>query len=162
MRPAQSKKTDVVFSLLIFSTFAISVLVTLMLGASFYQRVNAMTRDGYNERTSLSYIWSKVKNSDNIDMISVNNFNGIPALFLYEVYGDTTYVTRIYSYDGWIHELFSDIDLDMIPENGTPIIKAGVLEFEQFDGGLIRVSTDIGSMIIQPRSNTGYLRGVSP
>jgi len=161
MKPIHSRKTDVLFSLLVFSTFAISVLVTLMLGASFYQRMVDMTRDGYDERTCLSYIWAKVKNSDNIDMISVDDFNGIPALLLYEEYYETKYVTRIYPYDGWVYELFSDADLEMIPENGTPIIKTGSLMFEQLDGGLIRVSAGSGSVLIQPRSNTGYVRGSS-
>jgi hypothetical protein len=161
VKPAQSKKADVVFSLLIFSTFAIAVLITLMLGASFYQRVNDMTRDGYDERTSLSYMWAKIKNSDNMDMISVGDFNGIPALLLYEIYGETTYVTRIYSYDGWVYELFSDVDLEMAPENGTPIIKTGAMFFEQLESGLIRVSAGSGSVLVQPRSNTGYVRGSS-
>jgi len=161
MKPTQSRKTDVVFSLLLFSTFAIAVLITLMLGASFYQHMADMTRDGYDERTCLSYVWAKIKNSDNIDMISVGDFNGIPALFLYEVYGETKYVTRIYPYNGWVYELFSDVSLEMIPENGTPIIKTDSMLFEQLDGGLIRVSAGSGSVLVQPRGNTGYVRGSS-
>jgi hypothetical protein len=159
VKPSLSKKSDVVFSLLVFSSFAIAVLITLMLGASFYQRMIDMTRDGYDERTCLSYIWAKIKNSDNIDMISVGDFNGIPALFLYEVYGDTKYVTRIYPYDGWVYELFSDLSLEMAPENGTPIIKTASMLFEQLDNGLIRVTAGSGSVLIHPRGNTGYVRG---
>jgi hypothetical protein len=94
-------------------------------------------------------------------MISVDDFNGIPALFLHEVYGDTRYVTRIYPYNGWVYELFSDESLEMIPENGTPIIKTDSLLFEQLDGGLIRVTAGSGSVLIQPRGNTGFVRGAS-
>jgi hypothetical protein len=155
----QQHKTDVVFSLLIFVTFAISVLITLMLGASFYQRMTGMSKDGYDERTSLSYVWTKIKNNDNIDMISVDDFNGIPSLVLYQYYGDTKYVTRIYTYDGWIYELFSDADLEMLPENGTPIIKTDSLIFEKQEEGLIKVSSGSGNVLIQPRGREGLKRG---
>jgi hypothetical protein len=83
------QKTDVVFSLLIFTTFAISVLITLMLGANFYKHMTEISTEGYDDRITLSYVWTKIKNNDNPDMISVRDFNGVSALFLYQMYGDT-------------------------------------------------------------------------
>jgi hypothetical protein len=159
MNKTVAHKTDVVFSLLIFCTLAVSVLITLMLGARFYQRMNEMTGDGYEERIGLSYVWTKIKNSDNLDMIYVGDFNGISTLILRQVYGGTTYITRIYPYDGWIYELFSEEGLEFLPENGTPLIKAGSLLFEQTENGLIKISTGSDIAFIHPRGRTGIVRG---
>ncbi|MCL2604966.1 MAG: DUF4860 domain-containing protein [Defluviitaleaceae bacterium] len=154
-----SLKTEAVFSVLLFTAFAIAVLMTLMLGASFYQRMNEMSQSGHEERTSLSYIWSKIKNNDKIDMISVGDFEEIPALLLFQVYGDTKYVTRIYVYEGWIYELFSEYGLEMLPENGTPILEAPSLSFAQTGNGMIRVTAGLGSVLIYPRSGSEFVRG---
>jgi hypothetical protein len=159
LRSTKSHKTDVVFSLLIFTTFALAVLTTLMLGANFYKSMADMSQEGYDDRTSLSYVWTKAKNSDNIDTIAVGDFNGIPALLFYQVYGDTTYVTRIYPYEGWIYELFSEVGFEFLPEDGTPIIKTDSLMFDQNEGGLIRVTAGLGSVLIHPRGQEGIVRG---
>jgi hypothetical protein len=154
-------KSDVVFSILLFTAFAIAVLMTLMLGARFYQGMNEMSHSGHEERTSLSYMWSKIKNNDKIDMISVGEFEGIPSLLLFQVYGETTYVTRIYAYDGWIYELFSEYGFDMLPEDGTRILQADNLAFEMNDRGMIKVTAGMGSVFIYPRSGAGFVRGLS-
>jgi hypothetical protein len=159
-KPAQTRRIDVVFSLLIFCAFAMAVLTTLMLGAGFYQRMNEMSQEGYDERIALSYVWTKIKNSDNIDMLYVHDFNGIPALSLYASFGDdTVYVTRIYPFNGWLYELFYEAELEMHPEDGTPIIRIGSLSFEQLEEGLIRVSTCSGSVLAYPRGVSGIVRG---
>jgi hypothetical protein len=75
------------------------------------------------------------------------------------VYGDTTYETRIYPLDGWIYELFCEAGLDMDPEDGVPIIKAGSLSFEQPERGLIRISSGPYSILIHPRGKPGIVRG---
>jgi hypothetical protein len=156
----QRRKTDTVFTLLLFSCFAIAVLITLMLGVRFYQQMIEISADGYDERTSLSYIWTKVKNNDGIDLVSLGDFGGIPALFLYEVYGDTTYETRIYPYNGWIYELFCEAGLGMDPEDGVPIIRTASLDFEQLEEGLIRISAGPYSVLVYPRGKSGIVRGV--
>jgi hypothetical protein len=156
-KPVQQRKIDTVFTLLLFSCFAMAVLITLMLGVMFYQNMIDISREGYDERTSLSYIWTKIKNNDGTGLISVGSFNGIPALYLYG--GDTTYATRIYQYNGWVYELYSDVELEMDLEDGSPIIRTDSLSFEQLDDGLIRVATESYSVLIYPRSKSGIVRG---
>jgi hypothetical protein len=158
----QQRKTNTVFTLLLFSCFAMAVLITLMLGVRFYQQMIEMASEGYDERTCLSYIWTKVKNSDGIDLISVGSFGGIPTLYFTEVYGDTTYETRIYPFNGWVYELFCESGLEMDPEDGTPIIKTASLSFDSLEGGLIRISTgedESFSVLIYPRGKSGIVRG---
>jgi hypothetical protein len=157
-KPVQHRKTDTVFTLLLFSCFAMAVLITLMLGVRFYQQMTESSGEGYDERTCLSYIWTKVKNNDGAGLISLGSFDGIPTLIFYEVYGDTTYETRIYPFNGWVYELFCEAGLDMNPEDGVPIIRTASLHFEQLDGGLIRVSAGSYSVLIHPRGKSGIVR----
>ena len=95
-RALRGKRIDTIFVLIIFCVFAMSVLMVLMLGAGIYNDIIDMANDGDESRTALSYIWTKVKNNDSIDVIHVGDFQGSSALFLDEVYGDSRYSTSIY------------------------------------------------------------------
>jgi hypothetical protein len=147
-------KIDTVFVLLIFCVFAVSMLVVLMLGGSIYKNMTDISKDGYNERTTLSYIWSKAKNLDNEGHISVSYFSDSSALSFQEIFGDTTYETLIYLHDGWVRELFYETGFEFYPEHGTPIIETNLLYFEEISNGLIRATTEYGSLLISPRSTS--------
>ena len=158
MKKTGGQRIDTVFVLIIFCIFAISVLMVLMFGASIYQNLTGMIRDGQDERAVLSYIWTKAKNDDNEGRISVGYFHGLPTLFLDEEFDRVPYRTRIYYYDGWVHELFSETELDFYPVDGTRIIEVESLDFEELDHGLIRITAGTLSLLISPRSGaTGDL-----
>lgn len=160
MKKVRNHRIDTVFVLLIFCIFAISVLMVLMLGASTYKNMTEISRDGQDERAALSYVWSKVKNSDDDGGISIGYFHGLPALCFDEEVASTLYRTMIYLYDGWIYELFSEADLDFYPEDGVKIIRVEHLKFEQINHGMIKVSSGEYSMLISPRGGlTGALPG---
>lgn len=142
---------DTVFVFVIFSVFATSVLVVLMLGGSIYKNISKTVQESFHERTSFSYIWSKVKNGDTSMGIRVGEFHELPALYLEENFDGVTYLTAIYLYDGWIRELVSEEGLGFTPEAGMEILEAGSLDFEQLEGGLIRVTIDGKSLLIYPR-----------
>ena len=147
-------KIDTVFVLMIFSIFALSVLLVLMLGARIYKNMTDMTREGQDERTLLSYIWTKVKNSDKAGSIYVGEFCGLSALCIDEEYDGTPYRTVVYQYDGWVYELFSETGIAFLPEDGVRVTKIGDLQFEEFEYGLIKVSTGGKNLLLSPR--TGY------
>jgi len=148
----QHNKVDTAFVLLIFCVFAVSVLVVLMLSGSIYRNMVDISRNGHDERTALSYIRTKIRNLDSESFIAIDYFNGQSALSIQEFFGDITFETLIYHYDGYVRELFHEKGFEFYPEHGTPIVSTNMLHFEAIDGGLIRASTDIGSLIILPRS----------
>jgi len=148
----RGRNIDTVFVLIVFSIFAVSVLIVLMLGASIYRNINDISRDGEQEQIALSYVWTKAKNFDDSGSISVGDFNGIPALFIDETFGDYEFRTAVYAYDGWLRELFSDITLDFSPESGTRISEVDDLKFESVDNGLIRVVSGDRSLLLTVRS----------
>jgi len=163
MKTAGKSKVDTVFVLIIFSVFALSVLMVLMLGARVYKNMTDITSENQKERTLLSYIWTKAKNGDKSDSIHVGEFRGLTALFFDEEFGGTPYRTVIYQYDGWLYELFAETELmtdpaaGLQPEDGVQVMEIDELRFENFDYGMIKVSTGYISLLLSPRS--GELQG---
>jgi len=149
------RSIDTIFVLIVFSIFAVSILMVLMFGASIYRNVNELSRVSESEHTALSYIWTKTKNSDNTGNISIGEFSGIPALLINERLGDYDFRTAIYYYDGWLYELFSGAELEFSPADGTRIVMVDDLSFELVDYGLFRVTTGNKSLLLSPRSGIG-------
>jgi len=127
--------------------------MVLMLGASTYERVTELSRDGYTEHSMLSYIWTKVKNSDDAGHIYVGEFCGLSALYIDEEFGQVEYCTTVYQYNGWVCELFYEKGLEFSPEDGVQIIKLDSLTFKELDSGLIEVSSGENNLLIFPRGS---------
>ena len=149
----QGKSIDTIFVLIVFSIFAFSVLMVLMLGASIYRNINDISREGESERTVLSYIRTKTKNFDDADSIYISTFNNVPALYITEKIGDTNYNTIIYGYNGWLYELFSEESLSFAPADGVKIIQVEDLHFRDADHGLIEIATKQMSLLLYPRGD---------
>jgi len=160
MKGTGKSKVDTVFVLIIFSVFALSVLMVLMLGARVYKNMTDITSENQEERTLLSYIWTKVKNGDKSGSISVGDFYGLTALCFDEDFGGTPYRTAIYQYDGWLYELFCETEMlsdpsgGFLPEDGVQVMRIDELVFENAEYGMIKVSTGTGSLLLSPRSGT--------
>ena len=150
-RAIRGRSIDTIFVLIVFSIFAFSVLMVLMLGANIYRNINELSNYEQYEHTSLSYVWTKTKNFDDAGSIRVGDFNGATALFIYETIGGTEYRTVIYHYDGWLVELFSESALDFSIEDGTRIMRSDGLLFEDLGNGLIQVTTGRMKLLLSPR-----------
>jgi len=148
-------RIDTVFVLTIFCIFATSVLLVIMLSGSTYANMTDISHSGQNERILLSYIRTKIRSTDNANAISVGYFHGNSALFLEENLNGREFVTAIYLHDGVVRELFHERGSEFLPEDGVTIIRTDSLIFEEAEGGLIRVCTDIGEFLIFPRSRMG-------
>ena len=153
IKNVRGQKVDTVFVLIVFLVFAVSVLMVLLLGATTYGSITDMSREGHDESTILSYIWTKVKNSDDSGAITVVDFHGKPTLSIGEEIGGIIYHTLVYHYDGWVYELFSEVSLEFNPEDGVRIIESSELMFEELDYGLIKVSSGNRSLLLFPRGN---------
>jgi hypothetical protein len=152
------KKIGIVFVLIVFCIFAMSVLIVLMLGAGTYRNVTDISRDGQDERTVLSYIWAKIKNSDDAGKVYVGVYYGSPALFIDEEFSGISFSTVVYHYDGWVYEIFSETGLDLYPSDGERVIRIDDLVFEEYEHGLIKVSVGTSSLLVSPRSGPDMVR----
>ena len=146
------RKIDTVFVLLIFCFFATSVFLVLMLAGSTYSNITQMSSEGHNERVVMSYIRTKIRNTDDVGSIAVQDFEGISALYLVEILDGRDFVTLIYLYDGWVRELFFERGEERAPSTGVPFFETDYLSFTNVDGGLIHVGVGDRSMLLYPRS----------
>ena len=152
IKTGADRKIDTIFVLIIFCIFALSVLMVLMLGATIYKSMTGITREGQDERMLMSYIWTKVKNRDHSGRIYVGEYSGLQALCLNEEFGGIEFRTVVYYYDGWVYELFSEIDIEFLPHEGIKITRAENLNFVENDAGMIEVSAGSKTLLIYPRS----------
>jgi len=160
MKRTGESKVDTVFVLIIFSVFALSVLLVLTLGARIYKNMTNISGENQTERALLSYIWTKVKNGDKSESIHVGEFCGLTSLFFDEEFSGTPYRTAIYQYDGWLYELFCETELlsdqvsGFLPEDGVQVMEIDELLFENLEYGMIKVSTGGLSLLLSPRCGT--------
>ena len=155
-----NRKTNTIFVMLVFLIFTISVLLVLMFSASVYRNVSDSVRENYNERTALSYIWTKVRRFDDAGSIFVGEFNGQSALFINETLGGNQFQTVLYTYDGWLRELFGSAGMSFRLADGLPLLELDHLEFVQLESGIISVTSGDMNLLISQRSQTGIPRGV--
>ena len=121
-----SRKHDLssLLILLLFAVFAVCILAVLLTSADTYRRLSDRDQDSYSRRTAAQYITTKVRQADRQGAVSVDSFEGRDTLVLAEEIDGETYLTRIYYHDGYIRELFTSVDAEMLPEDGEKILEA--------------------------------------
>ena len=129
---------DSVFVLLLFTVFALSVFAVLVFGTRSYISVNNSANDGYDLRTCLSYIETKVRQSDADGAISVGEMGGSSALLIDRDIDGSTYETALYARGGELRELFSEKSLGLGADDGTALLSVASLDFT-LEGSLLRV-----------------------
>lgn len=165
-KKTRNQRIDTVFVLLIFCIFAVSVLMVLMFSASTYKNMTDISRENYDQRTALSFIWTKVKTNDEGEGIFIDTFKAtescpccsgslvVPALCFDSTVDSTTYRTMIYHYDGWVYELYCEKGVSFDHGDGVAIIELDELIFEDVGDGLIKIASGGSSLMVYPQSGT--------
>lgn len=133
---------SMIAALILTCLFAMTMLLTLVMGAKVYRGVQQRVEDSAAQRVGVSCITAKIHANDHADGVSVQKFGGVDAVVLAQEYDGERYVTALYVYDGQLMELFcSNLD-DFSPAEGTPIVETRQLTAQAADGGLELVYTD--------------------
>lgn len=122
MQTERKHHIDGLLVLLLFGVFATCILSVLLTGADAYRRLAERDDESYSRRTAAQYITTKVRQAVDAEAVSVESFGASDALVLTEEIDGYVYITRIYYYDGYIRELFSDAEVDMMPEDGEQVL----------------------------------------
>lgn len=130
---------DSLAPLLLFGVFSACVLSVLLTGAQAYRRLTLRDGESYERRTAVQYVATRVRQSDSLDSVSVEDFLGVSALVLREEGG---YATRVYCSEGYLMELYAAEEDLMVPGDGERILELQGLELSLEDGLLTVVSTD--------------------
>ena len=122
--------------------FFLAISLTLM-GSGVYRSVAAASEKQYTLRTALSYLTNQVRAGDTQGALYLSTFGDGDALLRLETDADGfSYDTRLYVYDGWLRELYKPSDLELLPEDGTPILELSALEIEPQENCLLFTFTD--------------------
>lgn len=105
-------------ALLLLAVFAVSILLTLLAGASAYRRMTDRDRLNWEGRTAAHYIAARVRQEDCLGAVAVEELGDVQALTL----GRGDYLTRLYCYDGSLWELYSPAELSPSPEDGERVM----------------------------------------
>ena len=125
---------------MLFCVFAASVLMVLMNGAQVYRGVAQRLEQYYEERSCLSYIATKLRHFDTADAVSLTEFGDGEALLLTQVIAGDEYGTMIYTYEGMVMELFTDMPIAFGPEAGSKVLPAKALHFSWLsEGSLLQI-----------------------
>jgi len=154
MKPTTRRKTDVVIVLLVFCVFVMSVLTVLSLSGTSYKNIISLTNKTQDEHIGLSFIWTKVKNNDEIGRIYLASIHDQPALCIESEFDGYTFYTMIYHYDGWLHEVFFEKGFTQKLESGFPLVRASTFQLEELEKGLLRITLDGETLLLSPRGGT--------
>jgi len=117
--------------LVLFGVFSVCILSVLLTGAGAYKRLTERGQGTYTARTIPQYVTTRVRQADTKGNISVGMFGDSEVLELTEEIDGKEYVTRIYCYDGYIRELFSEKSITLKPADGERIMQAEALHFDK-------------------------------
>ncbi len=128
--------------LVLFGVFAICILAVLLTGAGAYKRLVERQQGTYGTRTVPQYIATKVRQADTQGAVRIGDFGGVEALELTDWMSEKEYITRIYCYDGYLRELFSEAKGEFSPEDGECILEAEQVDFSMEENCLYVAVTD--------------------
>lgn len=135
-----SHKIDTVFVTALFTVFAATAFLVVLIGAKQYQNTADSMDYNYEIRTASSYLVEKVRQNDSASHIAVSELDGIPALSLTSEENGAHYTTYIYCYDGALRELFVSEHSVYAPNAGQQIVPLQDFAPEALYSGLIRIT----------------------
>ena len=153
MQKDRQHTIDFIFPLAVLFVFAVSAFTVLLLSAHVYADQTTRTQSDYQAATPLSYIREKVRQNDQNGTLSIGSIDGGTALIL-QVDDTCTY---IYSYEGYLKELYIRMDVDARAKDGKNILEIKDFQIQELSGGLFRVSCQTSdgteqSVILSERS----------
>lgn len=132
------------FSIVLFTVFIVSILITLMVGTSIYRQLAVQQQAADDARLSLNLIANSVRANDATGAVATGDGPEGPALVLVERLQTGTYETRIYLYEGKVLEEYSVAGVPYTPEKATVVTTSEVFSFS-YSKGLLSITTDAGT-----------------
>ena len=140
MNPASNKRhvIDTVFVICLLLLFLLSALTVIAIGANIYKKNVAQTSENYAQRVSIAYVTEKVRQSDKEGNVFVEELFGQNVLVFQQTVKGDLYNTYIYSYDGYLMELFARADLNnFYPQTGQKILRIHSFDVEKRNDHLL-------------------------
>ena len=138
MNKDRNSKFDILAVLLVICIFSVAILSLLLTGAKSYKGITQRDRISQNKQIVSLYLGNKLFQAQTRSSAVVYSENGCDVLHIFEPADDVDdeYITRIYYYDGWIRELYSDTEYEFAPGDGEKIAECSSLTFSNTDNVL--------------------------
>ena len=143
MIKSNARKIENLVSPLLFAVFAFCILFVLLTGAKAYRTITERDNAAFDSRTAVQYLSTKVRQAAAPESVEIAEFEGVTALCFSEELNGGTYITRVYCHDGWLKELFTAGDADLLPEDGERIAPLAALEISREGNVLHFAVTDV-------------------
>ena len=135
----------------IAALFLAGFFLLVVFGAQSYRNTVAEQNGNMHTRALLSYLATTVKGYDSRGAVSVREDPAAGKVLWLED-GDSGYAVRIYRRDGMLLEDYAADSLDLRPEDAQTIGETALFEPELSPGGLLRIRTDAGQVLLQLRT----------
>lgn len=136
----RSLKIDSVFVIALFTMFAVTAFLLILIGAKQYQHTADAMDANYESRTISSYLTEKLRQNDCMGNVTISQIDGIDALAITTMENDVTYITYIYYYKDALREIVVNEQSVFSLETGQEIIKTGGFLAEMVHDDLIKIT----------------------
>jgi len=140
------------FTIGIAALFLAGFFLLVVLGAKSYQNTVAGQSENNRVRALSSYLTAVVRANDGRGAVSVQQGEDGQILVIDDGSG---YSLRIYRHDGALLEEYAAREAALAPADAQVIAATGVFAIEKLSDGLLRVTTDAGSVLLHLRSEGG-------
>lgn len=131
---------DIIFTLSLMLLFAVCSVTLIIFGADVYQKLGNRMESNYESRTSIAFFFEKFRQNDSYDDIRISEWNNTQTIEMFSYIDECIYVTRLYEYDGYLCELFSNNEIDLPLEAGQKIMEINELQLETIHDNLFLIS----------------------
>lgn len=130
--------------------FLAGFLLLVIFGAKSYRNI-VLTQSGNNQdRELLGYFKTCIGANDEKGQVYISDSVYGPVLEIPD--GNTGYGIRIYQTEGELKETYASLQAELMPEQDVAIGKTEVFLPEFQEEGLLKITTDAGSILIHVRS----------
>lgn len=136
----RTTKIDSVFVIALFTMFAVTAFLLILIGARQYQHTADNMNANYESRTISSYLTEKIRQNDSQGSIRLSQLEGTPAIAIETIENDITYITYIYYYEDALREIVVNKQSVFSLGSGQAIIKTGGFTAEMVNNDLLKVT----------------------
>ena len=130
-----------VFVFMLLGLFAVFSTLMVMFGVRAYRSAAELSGVHGRSRIASAYLRSMARGSDEDGALRIETVDGVETVTLLSSYDDEEYVTRLYVYDGYLREWFTEASEPFEPENGETVCEADAMTAE-LEGNLLIVSVE--------------------
>ncbi|MDO4522995.1 MAG: DUF4860 domain-containing protein [Eubacteriales bacterium] len=131
---------ELIFVLLTFLIYTLSMLALVYLGAAVYRRTMAKLDEHNTLRTARAYVTEKLRQNDCSGVLGIASVGGQRALAIREEVAGREYTTYIYCYEGSLREMLVRSDLEASAEAGTELLQLRAFDIWETEDGDFTVS----------------------